>query len=138
MPLSREPSPDHAGPGMRLKAAVAAAAAVPESAARLAATATSVRIVVSDAPAEGAVLLFDRDTPVALAHDADDPVAAEIVLPEALLTQVLDRTARLAVALVDGRATFTGPVREFLRIVPILVAIATPREEFEGLEGETP
>jgi hypothetical protein len=83
------------------------------------------------------VLLFDRATPIVLDHDADDPVVAEIVLPEALLTQVLDRTARLAVALIDGRASFTGPVREFLRVLPILIALASPRCEFEGIEGES-
>lgn len=137
MPTSLEATPAKAGPGARLRAAVTEAAAMPDSAARLAATGMTVRIVVSGAPDEGAVLLFDRATPIVLDHDADDPVVAEIVLPEALLTQVLDRTARLAVALIDGRASFTGPVREFLRVLPILIALASPRCEFEGIEGES-
>lgn len=138
MPTSPEATPAKPGPGARLRAAVTEAAAMPDSAARLAATGMTVRIVVSDAPDDGAVMLFDRDVPVALEHDADDWVAVEIVLSEALLTQVLDRTARLAVALIDGRATFTGPVREFLRVLPILIALASPRCEFDGIEGESP
>lgn len=136
-PMSPEATPVNAGPGARLQAAVTEAAAVPASAARLAATGMTIRITVSDAPDEGAVLLLDRATPIVLDHDADDPVAAEIVLPQALLTQVLDREARLAVALIDGRASFTGPVREFLRVLPILIALASPRCEFDGIEGES-
>lgn len=115
-----------------------------DSAARLTAADTTVRIVVSDDSSAGAVLLFDRDPPEVLEQDADESVEAELTLERQVLDDVLSRECRLAMALIDGRATYSGPIRKFLRILPIVIAAARedeedgddPVDEFSEKEGD--
>jgi hypothetical protein len=96
----------------------------PETSERLGRTGTTVRISIRDDPGEVLTLLLDRQPPEL--HDGDETTVTEssLEIEAVALTGVLDRSVRLAVAVIDGRATYDGPIRKFLRVMPILIAAA--------------
>lgn len=62
-------------------------------------------------------------------RDADGP-ASDVTIELALSTPEIEKLAagrlRTAMAIADGRATYRGPVREFLRVLPLVQAMVNP------------
>jgi hypothetical protein len=102
-----------------------AAAARDDAAARLADAETSVSIEIRERPGRRVTLRLDSMPPT-LERDDPAPVEVEMEIEAQALLDVFARTARLPMMFIEGRASFTGPVRKFLRITPILIAAVDP------------
>jgi hypothetical protein len=92
---------------------------------------TSVAIAVQDAdgPAAAlAVLALDRE-PVTV-EPGPGRAEIELTFPRATLERFLRGDLQLALAIARGEVAFRGPVRKFLRITPVLRALA--RDEGPG------
>lgn len=108
----------------------------PETSERLGRTGTTVRISLREDPGEALTLLLDRQPPEL--HDGDQTTVTEssLEIEAVALAGVLDRSVRLAVAVIDGRATYHGPIRKFLRVTPILIAAANHEHFGHSREDE--
>jgi len=86
-------------------------------------------VLVRSLDVEGSgVLLVCRDGRIEL-RDLDGS-SSEPTIELALNTNDLEKLAagdlRTAMAIADGRATYSGPVRQFLRVLPLVQAMVNP------------
>jgi hypothetical protein len=105
-----------------------AAASRPDAAARLADADTTISIAIREAPGTRTTLRLDV-MPPSLELNDPAPVEVEMEIEARALLDVFARSARLPMMFVEGRASFEGPVRKFLRITPILIAAWVELEE---------
>lgn len=96
----------------------------PETSDRLGRTGTTVRISLRETPDAVLTLLLDRQPPELHQGDESTVTESSLEIEAPALAGILDRSVRMAVAVIDGRATYDGPIRKFLRIMPILIAAA--------------
>ncbi|MGE4424836.1 MAG: SCP2 sterol-binding domain-containing protein [Solirubrobacteraceae bacterium] len=100
----------------------------------------TVRLSSSDLQDASIVIRLQGD--IELIEDRAEPADIELTMGTADLERHADGTLRVAMAIAAGRATFTGPVREFLRVIPIVHAIANPpvavgtNTDFDVQDGE--
>jgi hypothetical protein len=81
---------------------------------------TTVRLIVEDHDEQQVLLLLDRE-PVEVVEGMDGVEAeTDLWIPSELLARLWDDNFHLAMAIAKGQATFHGPVRKFLRVMPIL------------------
>ena len=97
---------------------------------RLALAKTTVRITLVDEDGLAATLLLDR-TPIEVA-EGNTPGEVEIAISSADLERVFSRDFHLAMAIARGRVRATGPVRQFLRVIPIICNLGAPPLDYEN------
>ena len=95
------------------------AAADPEVSRRLALAETTVEVVLADDPDLAVTLLLDR-TPIEVVQGGHEG-AVRLHIASFDLEQLWSEDFRLPMAIATGRVGASGPVREFLRVLPILV-----------------
>jgi hypothetical protein len=83
---------------------------------------TTVRIELADDPDLSLRLLFDRDPIECIKGDApgDEPAEVEIAIVSADLARLCSPDFHLSMAITRGRVGYTGPVRKFLRVTPVV------------------
>lgn|GEM_PF-4522050 len=97
---------------------------------------------LSSADLQDASVLIRLHGDIELFEDASERADIELSMGTADLERHADGKLRMAMAIAAGRATFSGPVREFLRVVPIVQAIANPpvdvgtNTDFDAHDGE--
>lgn len=111
-----------------LVSAFEAAVSRPDAAERLADADTTIAIAIREAPGSRLTLRLDAMPPT-LELDDVAPVEVEMEIEARALLEVFARSARLPMTFIEGRASFDGPVRKFLRITPILIAAWVELEE---------
>jgi phospholipid/cholesterol/gamma-HCH transport system ATP-binding protein len=104
-------------------AALERVAADPEISKRLALADTTVEFVLADDPDLSATLLLDR-TPIEVADGGEAEVRLDIASFD--LGQLWSQEFQLPMAIARGRVRAAGPVRKFLRVVPILREAGRP------------
>lgn len=87
---------------------------------RVAQAATTVTITLADEPARACTLLLDR-VPIELVRGVTDGECT-VSIASVDLARLWSTDFHLAMAIAKGRVAITGPVRKFLRVVPILRA----------------
>ena len=104
------------------------AASDPELSRRLSLAETTVECVLMDDPDLSVTMLLDRN-PIEVRRNSHE--AAEITLRIASfdLAHLASEDFRLPMAIARGRVQATGPVRKFLRVVPVLGPIGTRYQE---------
>jgi hypothetical protein len=90
----------------------------------LARAGTTVRVELADDPELSVTLLLDRD-PVELV-DSDEPAEVEIAIVSVDLARLYSPDFHLAMAIARGRVGYTGPVRKFLRVTPVVRHASLP------------
>ena len=75
-------------------------------------------LTLADEPTCVCTLLLDR-TPIEVAEGAADG-EAQLSIASVDLERIWSRDFHLSIAIARGRATVSGPIRKFLRVVPIL------------------
>jgi hypothetical protein len=98
-------------------------AASTPAAARLAQAQTVVTIRLADEPDLSVTLHLDRE-PIEVVTGTPANAEAELVLPSVDLTHIWSSEFHVPIAIVRGRAAVRGPVRKFLRVLPVLRAAA--------------
>jgi hypothetical protein len=98
-----------------------------EAAARLGAAETSVRVVIREEPDRGGTLRMEGARPVIELEDRG-PTETEIEIEADALVGTFERRVRLPMMFIQGRASYDGPIRKFLRVMPILIAAITPHQ----------
>ncbi len=93
---------------------------------RLAVANTSVRIELADEPDLAIALLLDSDG-VRVVH-GDTPTETVLSLSSVDLERLRSDHFNLPMAIARGRVAATGPVRKFLRVMPIVRALPDPDE----------
>ncbi|HWE34171.1 MAG TPA: hypothetical protein VG410_11845 [Solirubrobacteraceae bacterium] len=102
--------------------ALEAAATEPRIAAKLAGADTSVAIVLADEDGVAATLMFDRD-PIGIERGPGSTPEATITITGADLQRLGAEEFHLAMAMARGRVGWSGPVRKFLRLAPVVEGI---------------
>jgi putative sterol carrier protein len=92
----------------------------PATSARVALADTRVRIELSDGLAF--TLYLDRE-PVEMG-EADDQAEIALAMTATQLEKLIHGELALAMEIAHGRIAYSGPVRKFLRVVPILRRVA--------------
>ncbi|MHB8691280.1 MAG: ATP-binding cassette domain-containing protein [Solirubrobacteraceae bacterium] len=100
------------------------AASDPELSGRLSLAETTVECVLADDPDLSVTLLFDRD-PVEVRRNHDSSAEITLRIASFDLQHLASEDFRLPMAIARGRVTASGPVRKFLRVVPVLGPIGT-------------
>jgi hypothetical protein len=87
-----------------------------------------VLISSQDVPGSG-VLLVCRDGRIEV-RDAEGGSTPDATIEMAMQTPDIEKLTagdlRTAMAIADGRATYSGPVRQFLRVLPLVQAMVNP------------
>lgn len=86
--------------------------------ARLSAAETSVSFKTADAPDNSVTILLDRHPP--LLADGNEPAEITIQLTAAQASRLAQGALLLPNALITGEVSFTGPVRKYLAVDPVL------------------
>lgn len=86
---------------------------------RLANAQTSVHVRVVDGHGAALTLLLDREPPEVLEGTIGE-AEVELELPAAHLARLWDEDYHLAMAIAKGEVAYHGPVRRFLRVMPVL------------------
>ena len=86
---------------------------------RLANAQTSVHLRVVDDHGAALTLLLDREPPEVLEGTIGE-AEVELELPAAHLARLWDEDYHLAMAIAKGEVAYHGPVRKFLRVMPVL------------------
>lgn len=90
---------------------------------------TTVRLIVEDHDHLQLLILLDRE-PVEVVEGMDGIEAeTDLWVSSDLLGRLWDENFHLAMAIAKGEATFHGPVRKFLRVMPILQDFARRSRE---------
>jgi hypothetical protein len=112
--------------------ALEAASSEPRLAAKLASADTSVVIALADEDDVCATLLLDRE-PIEIVAGSSGTAEAEIRIASADLKRLFAEDFHLSMAMARGRVQWSGRVRKFLRLAPvirqILAAVDAPAEE---------
>jgi hypothetical protein len=85
---------------------------------------TTVRIELADDPELSTMLLLDRD-PIEVI-DSDEPAEVEISIVSVDLARLYSPDFHLAMAIARGRVGYSGPVRKFLRVTPVVRHASLP------------
>jgi hypothetical protein len=85
---------------------------------RLSAAETSVSFQTRNAPGASVTILLDRHPPVLT--DGDEPAEITIELSAAQATRLARGALLLPNALIGGEVAYTGPVRKYLAVDPVL------------------
>jgi hypothetical protein len=85
---------------------------------------TTVRIELADDPELAVTLLLDRD-PIEVVDSDEAEVHIRIISVD--LARLYSPDFHLAMSIVRGRVTFTGPVRKFLRVSPVVRHASLPQ-----------
>ena len=91
---------------------------------RLALATTTVTITLADEPDLSTTLLLDR-SPIEIVDGAADS-EARMWIASVDLQRIWSGDFYLPMAIAKGRVRIRGPIRKFLRIVPILRAVGEP------------
>jgi hypothetical protein len=102
--------------------ALEAAAREPRIAAKLASADTSVAIELADEDGVSATLLLDRE-PIEITRGGGGAPEATITITSADLTRMGSEEFHLAMAMARGRVQWSGAVRKFLRLAPVIQGI---------------
>jgi hypothetical protein len=86
---------------------------------------TTVRIELADDPELAVTLLLDRD-PIEVI-DSDQECEVEIAIVSVDLARLYSPDFHLSMAISRGRVGFTGPVRKFLRVTPVVRHASLPQ-----------
>ena len=141
--IAREHQPSVVERAVRdLEALIGTVAEDPATSARVALANTTVRISLSDGPGYAFTLHVDRE-PIEL-DDGDGDAEIALAMTASQLEQLIRGELALAMEIAHGRIVYRGPVRKFLRVVPILRRVGhewlaggdhgapTPVEALEG------
>lgn len=79
-----------------------------------------VRIDISDTPGSGLTLLLDRTPAEAHAEPLDGLPDIRLTLSSDDLVSIASEGSFLPMQIVSGEIAYEGPVRKFLRVVPII------------------
>jgi hypothetical protein len=109
----------------RFCSAMEAAADQPRLSSVLARANTTVRIELADDPELFVTLLLDRD-PIQLTED-DVQAEVEMTIVSVDLARLYSADFHLAMAITRGRVGYTGPVRKFLRVSPVVRHASLPQ-----------
>jgi hypothetical protein len=109
----------------RFCAAMEAAAQDERLSSVLARANTTVRICLADDPELCITLLLDRN-PIEVA-DTDAPAEVEMSIVSVDLARLYSPDFHLAMAISRGRVRYTGPVRKFLRVTPVVRHASLPK-----------
>lgn len=85
---------------------------------------TTVRIELADDPGLAVTLLLDRQ-PIEVVDAQDAEIHMKIISVD--LARLYSPDFHLAMSIVRGRVTYTGPVRKFLRISPVVRHASLPQ-----------
>jgi hypothetical protein len=113
----------------RFRAAMQTAAGDPNLSRKLARADTTIRITLADDPDLGVTLLLDR-TPIEVVDAAPAEVALSIASVD--LDRLCSPEFHLAMAIARGRVQYTGNVRRFLRVTPIVRHASLPTRAATG------
>jgi putative sterol carrier protein len=94
----------------------------PTASGRIALADTTVSVKLSDGPGHVFTLYLDRE-PIEMA-DHDDRAEITLAMTAIQLEQLIRGELRLAMEIAHGRIAYDGPVRKFLRVVPIIRRIS--------------
>jgi phospholipid/cholesterol/gamma-HCH transport system ATP-binding protein len=95
---------------------------------RLALADTSVQFVLADEPDLAVTLHLDR-TPIEVDDRPAGPAEINLRIASFDLAQLGKGDFKLAMAIAHGRVASSGPVRKFLRVVPVLTRLAATHEK---------
>jgi hypothetical protein len=109
----------------RFCSAMHAAAEDPVLSPVLARAAATVRIELADDPELSVTLLLDR-SPVEVFSGRDEPAEVEISIVSVDLARLYSPDFHLSMAIARGRVGYTGPVRKFLRVTPVVRHASLP------------
>jgi hypothetical protein len=101
---------------------------------RIAAAQTSVHLRVRDDGGAALTILLDREPPEVLEGTIGE-AEVEIDLPASHLARLWDEDYHLAMAIAKGEVGYNGPVRKFLRVMPVLQRFS---RELHGRVREDP
>ena len=96
--------------------------------ARLALAETSVQFVLADDPDLAVTLYLDR-SPIEVDDRPAGPAEITLRIASFDLAQLGRGNFKLAMAIARGRVASSGPVRKFLRVVPVLARLAATHEQ---------
>jgi phospholipid/cholesterol/gamma-HCH transport system ATP-binding protein len=116
----------------RFRAAIESAGGRERLSHRLAQADTTVRIELADEPDLALTLLLDRE-PVGVTRDA--PAEVDLSLSSVDLERLWSGDFNLAMAIARGRVHATGPVRKFLRVMPIIRQLPVPGSAEEARDN---
>jgi hypothetical protein len=85
---------------------------------------TTVRIELADDPELSITLLLDR-YPIEVTQTAE-PAEVEISIVSVDLARLYSPDFHLSMAIARGRVGYTGPVRKFLRVTPVVRHASLP------------
>jgi putative sterol carrier protein len=85
-----------------------------------------VRLYALDLPEEAVVLECQNDRFELL---EDGPADTELGLATEDVARLAEGKLRTAMAIATGRATYRGPIRQFLRVLPVMQAMVNPPVE---------
>src|SRR5581483_1226704 len=91
----------------------------PELSRRLALADTTVECVLADDPDLSVTLLLDRD-PIEVRRGEGEAAEVTLWIASFDLEHLCSEQFRLPMAIARGRVSASGPVRKFLRVVPVL------------------
>jgi hypothetical protein len=86
---------------------------------------TTVRIELADDPELSCTLLLDRN-PIEVVQ-TDEPAEVEISIVSVDLARLYSPDFHLAMAISRGRVGYTGPVRKFLQVTPVVRHASLPK-----------
>jgi hypothetical protein len=109
----------------RFCAAMQAAAREPRLSSVLSRANTTVRIELADDPELSVTLLLDRN-PIEVV-ETDAPAEVEISIVSVDLARLYSPDFHLSMAIARGRVGYTGPVRKFLRVTPVVRHASLPK-----------
>ena len=98
---------------------------------RLALAQTVVHVHLSDADDLVMTLLLDRE-PIEVVDGKEGEAEVEVFIKSRDLDRFWSGDLMLAMALAEGRVEYTGIVRKFLRIVPIMLRLTPSYLELKG------
>lgn len=97
---------------------------------------TTVRIHLLDEPDLSITLLLDR-SPIEVVDDDSAEAETDVGIVSVDLARLYSPDFHLPMAMARGRATYTGPVRKFLRVTPVVRHASLPALTDEGGGGES-
>jgi hypothetical protein len=115
--------------------ALEAAATEPRIAAKFVGADTSVAIVLADEDDVAATLMFDRD-PIEIERGRGSTPEATITITGADLQRLGSEEFHLAMAMARGRVGWSGPVRKFLRLAPVVEGILGRSAESDDFDAD--
>ncbi|EHN11004.1 hypothetical protein PAI11_21380 [Patulibacter medicamentivorans] len=98
----------------------ASAARQPELAERMSFARTTVALHLTDAPDGTGCTLHLAGTPIDATSGIDSGAEIHLYAPTALWLDLLADRLPLPIAVAQGKVDYSGPVRKFLRVAPIL------------------